>query len=82
MPLKFLKIKECSCIVFAIVFEIKDTEKGRMYFLGAHDYYSICNKCKELEEMNDEDTLDDMWCNDYITDDFEYAGWKIYKNSV
>ena len=59
-----------------------DTEKGRIYFLGAHDHYSICKKCKELEEMNDEDTLVYMWRNVYITDDFEYAGWKIYKNSV
>ena len=74
--IKFFNIKECSCIVFAYVFETKHIEKGKMYFLGAHDHLTICNKCKELEEINDEDTLYDMWYNDNVTDDFEYSGWK------
>lgn len=82
MTKRFFKTKECSCIVVAIVCGIKHIENRTMYLIGGHKHFTICNKCKKLEEINDEDTLYDMWHNDNITDDFEYAGWKIYQNTV
>lgn len=81
MTKRFFKAKECSCIVFAIVCEIINTENSKMYLIGGHNHFIICNKCKELEEIN-EDTLYDMWRNDNITDDFGYAGWKTDQNGV
>ena len=82
MTQRFFKTRECSCIVFAIVCDIKHTENGKMYLIGGHNHFTICKKCKELEEKNDEDTLYDMWYNDNITDDYGYAGWIIDPNSV
>lgn len=75
MSKKFFKTKDCSCVVVTIACGIKKTEKGPMYLIGGHKYFTICKKCKELEES--EDTLYDMWMNDNITDDFEYGGWKL-----
>lgn len=74
--IKFVKTKECSYIVVTTIFESKHIKKGKMYFLGAHDHLTICNKYKELEEINDEDTLYDIWYNDNITNDFEYSSLK------
>jgi hypothetical protein len=76
MTKRFFKTKECGCIVSSIVCGIKNTETRLMYLIGSHDHFSICNKCKQIKEKNDEDILYDMWINDCITDDFEYGGWK------
>jgi len=76
MTLRFFKKKECNCIVYAIVCGIRYIQNTKMYELGGHNHYTLCDKCKKIEE-NDVDTLYDMWCNDNITDDFEYAGWKL-----
>lgn len=50
---------------------IKVTDNGNMYLLGGHNHYTICDKYKQ-----DEDTLYDMWMNDNLTNELEYAGWK------
>ena len=42
-----------------------------MYFLGGHKHFTICEKCKQ---ENGNDTLYDMWMNDNLTNDLEYAG--------
>jgi len=60
MPKIFYKIKECGCIVNAIASGIKITNNGKMYLIGGHTHFTICNKCKQDEE-NDNDTLYDMW---------------------
>ena len=49
--------------------------KDKIYELGGHTHFTICNKCKQYEE-NDKDTLYEMWNNDNITDDFKYADWE------
>lgn len=72
MPKQFRKIKECGCIVKAISSGIKVTDNGNMYLLGGHNHYTICDKCKQ----DDNDTLYDMWMNDNLTNELEYAGWK------
>jgi hypothetical protein len=77
MPKQYLKIKECGCIVKAISCGIKVTDNGNMYVLGGHNHYTICDKCKEDE--TDNDTLYDMWMNDNLTNELEYAGWKEHK---
>jgi hypothetical protein len=75
MPKKFLKIKECGCVIVTITCGITNTEKGKMYLIGGHQHFSICDKCK-LDEANGDDTLYDMWMSDNITDDLKYAGWE------
>lgn len=70
MPKQFCKIKECG-IVKAISCEIEVTDNGNMYLLGGHNHYTICDKCKQ-----DEDTLYDIWMNDNLTNELEYAEWK------
>jgi len=71
MPKKFHKIKECGCIIQAITCGISN---DKMYLLGGHNHYTICDKCKQDEESGD-DTLYDMWINDNLTNDLGYAGW-------
>ena len=77
MTRRFFKTKDCSCIVFAIICGVKNTENGIKYLIGGHNHFRICKKCEKLQEINKEDTLYDMWCNDNITDDYGFAGWKI-----
>jgi len=72
MPKKFHKIKECGCIIQAITCGCINNDK--MYLLGGHKYYIICDKCKQDEESGN-DTLYDMWINDNLTNDLGYAGW-------
>ena len=74
MPKQFRKIKECGCIVKAISCGIKVIDNSKMYLLGGHNHYTICNKCKQDKTGND--TLYDMWINDNLTNELEYAGWK------
>jgi hypothetical protein len=74
MTKSFHKIKECGCIVKAISYEIK-TDNAIWYSLGGHNHFTFCNKCKQDEE-NGNDTLYDMWMNDNLTNELEYAGWK------
>lgn len=78
MPIKFLKIKDCGCVVKAILCSITQTDKGTIYSLGSHEHFTECNKCKK-EEDNEIDKLHDMWINDNITDDFGYSMWKETK---
>ena len=77
MPKLFYKIKECGCIIKTITCGIKIIDKEKMYLIGGHDHLTICNKCKQDEEKG-YDTLHDMWMNDNITNELEYAGWKEY----
>lgn len=74
---EFIKNKDCGCIVKAIICSIKNTPDGEMYLLGGHNHLIMCDNCKKIEE-NDQDTLRNMWLNDNITNNFEYAGWKQY----
>ena len=74
MPKSFLKTKSCGCVVRAITCGTTNTHNGRMYLIGGHIHLTICDKCKQAEE-NDDDTLYDMWINDDMTNDLEYAGW-------
>ena len=60
-----------GCIIKTISGGSKITDKGKMYLLCGHNYFNICDKCKY-----DEDTLYNMWKNDNLTNDLEYAGWK------
>lgn len=78
MPKLFHKTKECGCIVETICCGIKITDNGIIYSLGSHQHFSICDKCKQDEE-NGNDTLHDMWKNDNLTNNSEYAGWKEKK---
>ena len=78
MPKLFHKRKECGCIIETICCGIKTTEQGKMYLLGGHQHFIICHKCKQDEE-NEEDTLNDMWLNDNITNNSEYNGWRVKK---
>ena len=71
MPKLFHKLKECGCIIEAMVCGIN---KDKMYMLGGHKHFTICKTCKQDE--NEQDTLYDMWRMDNITNDFEYARWK------
>ena len=57
MSKRFFKTKECSCIVFAIICDVKHTEKGKMYSIGGHNHFTICKKCKELESLKIPSTL-------------------------
>lgn len=75
MAKKFFKKQLCGCVIVTIACGIKDTEKGRMYLIGGHKHFTICNQCKQYEE-NGEDTLYDMWTNDNMTNDLKYAGWE------
>jgi hypothetical protein len=50
----------------------------KMYLIGGHKHFNICVNCKQ-DEDNDNDTLYDMWMNDNITNELEYAGWKENK---
>jgi len=52
MPKLFQKTKDCGCLVDAIVCSVKATDKGKMYVLGAHQHFTICNKC-EKDEANE-----------------------------
>lgn len=81
MPKFFYKIKECGCIVNAITCGIINIDNIDMYLICGHIHFIICDKCKQYEE-NGDDTLYDMWINDDITNDFEYAGWKEYKKYI
>ena len=67
--------KDCGCIVEAMCCGFKTTDNGNMYLLGRHKHLTICDNCYKDEE-NGNDTLYDMWKNDNITNDYEYAGWK------
>jgi hypothetical protein len=73
MPKVFIKTKECGCVVEAIICG----QKNGMYMLGGHSHMVCCATCLRLEERT-EDTLYDMWQNDNMTDNFEYANWKLY----
>lgn len=77
MQRQYIKTKACGCVVKAIMCDIKNTSVGKMYILGSHNHLSICDICKKTEDR-DEDTLRDMWLNDYMTNDFMYADWKQY----
>lgn len=66
MPRRFLKTRECGCIVAAITCGINNDKK---YILGGHTHIRMCDKCRVKEEEDDEDTLYDMWRNDNITND-------------
>ena len=72
MPKLFHKRKECGCIIEAMWCGIN---QDKMYILGGHTHFTLCETCKQ-EEENDKDTLYDMWRNDNLTNLFEYAGWK------
>jgi hypothetical protein len=74
----FIKKRECGCIVRTFTGGTKTTDKGKMYVICGHMHLTICKKCQQDEE-NDHDTLYDMWMNDNITNDNEYAGWKEQK---
>lgn len=78
----FFKKKECSCIVQAFVCEIQHINNIKVYLIGGHTHYYICDTCKELEEMKNEDTLYDMWYNDNVTDDFGHGEWKSDVNNL
>lgn len=45
--------------------------------LGGHDHLTICDICKKKKDCN-KDILYDMWINDNITNNFRYAGWRLY----
>ena len=60
MPKDFTKTKLYGCVVVGYVCNIINTDKGKMYLIGRHTYISMCNKYNELE-LNDEDTLYDMF---------------------
>ena len=77
MVRQYIKTKVCGCVIKAISVGVKNTTDGKMYMLGGHNHLIICDICKKLED-SDEDTLYDMWMNDNITNNFEYAGWKKY----
>ena len=78
---KFVKTKECGCIIESIFCGTKQTIKGKMYLIGGHKHLTMCNKCKEDEE-NGEDTLFDMWLSDNVTNDDKYGGWELKNNSI
>jgi hypothetical protein len=78
MPNLFRKIKECGCVVKAILCRIEITDSSHMYILGGHKRYVICDKCKR-DEKTCNDTIYDMWMNDNITNRSGYAGWKEEK---
>ena len=77
MARKYIKTKDCGCVIKAISVGIKNTTDGKMYMLGGHNHLIICDICKKMEDSN-EDTLHDMWMNDNLTNDFSYEGWKEY----
>ena len=72
MPKVFFKLRYCGCVVRAIWCGIN---KDKMYELGGHTHFIMCDKCKQDEE-NGIDTLRDMWKNDNITNNYGYAGWR------
>lgn len=76
MPKHFLKTKECGCIVKTSSTSVKIINKISMYLIGGHNHIKICEECQK-EENNGTDTLHEMWMFDNITNDFEYAGWKV-----
>jgi hypothetical protein len=78
MPRHFIKTKKCGCIVKTSSVGTTNTPDGKMFLLGGHDHLTICDICKKNEECG-EDTLYNMFENDNITNNFEYAGWKIYE---
>lgn len=75
MPKRFFKKKECGCIIVAITCGITYIDKLKMWLIGGHSHFTICDKCKQYEE-NEVDTLYDTWINDNITNDSKYAGWE------
>lgn len=74
MPKKFIKTRECGCIVLTTSCGTKPTENGKMYLICGHKHITICDNCQQ-EENNGDDTLHDMWLNDNITNDSGYGGW-------
>ena len=70
----FMKRKSCGCVVKAISVGIKMVDKKVLYI---HDHIEICEKCNE-DEVNENDTLYDMWKNDNITDGSGNDGWEEF----
>jgi Fe2+ or Zn2+ uptake regulation protein len=80
MPKCFHKTLKCGCVIRTVTCGVKKTDNSKMYLLCGHSHFVICDKCKKIEEEEDEDILYDMWMNDNMTDDFEYGEWKeMYK---
>ena len=75
MPKHFMKTKSCGCIVKATSVGIKRVDNKVLYMLGGYAHIEICEKCNE-HEVNDIDTLYDMWTNDNITDGSGNDGWE------
>jgi hypothetical protein len=75
MTKHFMKTKSCGCVVYTSVVGIKRINDKIYYMLGGHDHIKICEKCNE-QEVNDIDTLHDMWMNDNMTDGTENDKWK------
>lgn len=82
MPKTFFKEMDCGCIVEAMVCGIEpgegDGERGQRFVLGSHQHVKICEKCKALEEEQEQDTLHDMWKTDNTVEkvDLDGSGWK------
>lgn len=75
MSRKYIKTRECGCVVRAVVCGYEHIDGRVMYLLGGHSHNVICNECKKKEDEEDEDTLYDMWTLDSITDGLELDGW-------
>jgi len=77
MPRKYIKTKDCGCVIITIACGVKNNSDCKMYLLGGHEHLIICDICKKMV-TDDDDLLYDMWINDNMTNDFEYAEWKLY----
>jgi hypothetical protein len=55
MPRKYIKTKDCGCVIIATSCGIKNNSDSKMYMLGGHKHLIICDTCKKMED--DDDTL-------------------------
>ena len=74
MPKHFMKTNNCGCVVKATSVGIKKENNTVLYLIGGHTHINMCETCKQ-DEINEIDTLYNMWKNDNITDGSGNDGW-------
>lgn len=75
MPKHFMKTKNCGCVVKATSVGTKKENNTIFYIICGHKHINMCETCKQ-DEINEIDTLHDMWMNDNITDGSKNNGWE------
>lgn len=74
MPKHFTKTKNCGCVVKATSVGVKKEYNTVLYLIGGHKHINMCETCKQ-DELNEIDTLYNMWKNGNITDGTGNDGW-------